>query len=161
MKRLHAALLLVAGFGGAIVAFAPAVPDPVEYPDGYRRWNHVKSAYRPPAGTEDPESGFMHIYANDLALRGYETGHFADGAVLVFDVLAGVTRNGRIVEADRRRVDVMHKDSVRFGATGGWGFERFRGDTRERVVAERAGAVCFSCHASRSDSGYVFSRYRP
>ena len=133
----------------------------VPYPDGYRRWAHVKSALSAPKSDADARSGIHHIYANPLALRGYETGRFADGSVIVFDLLAVTTQNGTTKEAGRKLVDVMHKDSSRFAETGGWGFEEFRGDTRDRVIGVRAGTACFQCHTQRKDQGYVFSALRP
>jgi hypothetical protein len=55
----------------------------------------------------------------------------------------------------RKVVDVMQKDSTRFAATGGWGFDEFRGDTRERTTAPIA--TCVQCHTRRRDNDYVFS----
>jgi len=54
-------------------------------PEGYRNWTHVKTAVNNPAFAS--HSGFHHIYANAKALEGYKTGQFADGAIIVFDVL--------------------------------------------------------------------------
>lgn len=133
----------------------------VPYPDGYRRWAHVKSAIGAPKSENDPRAGIHHIYANQLALRGYETGRFPEGSVIVFDLLAVTTENGTTKEAGRKLVDVMHKDSTRFAETGGWGFEEFQGDTRTRVLGARARTACFQCHTQRKVQDYVFSGLRP
>ena len=133
----------------------------VPYPDGYRRWTHVKSALSAPKSDADPRAGLHHVYANALALRGYETGRFPEGSVIVFDLLAVTTENGTPREAGRKLVDVMHKDSTRFAGTGGWGFEEFQGDTRTRVLSDRARTACFQCHTQRKDRDFVFSRLRP
>ncbi len=80
--------------------------------------------------------------------------------MIVFDVLAVETVKGATVEKERRIVDVMHRDSSRFAATGGWGFEEFRADTQERNVGPRAEAECFKCHSSKKDHELVFSELR-
>jgi hypothetical protein len=153
-----AAALALLGFARPLpVARSPEVP----YPDGFRRWAHVKSTLSAPRRDADPRSGIHHIYANEMALRGYATGRFPDGSVIVFDLLDVATADGTTREGARKLVDVMHKDSARFAATGGWGYEEFRGDTRERVVADRASTACFQCHTQRKDSDYVFSKLRP
>jgi hypothetical protein len=138
-----------------------ATSSEVPYPDGFRRWAHIKSSLSAPKSDADQRAGIHHIYANELALRGYETGHFPEGSVIVFDLLAVSTANGTTKETGRKLIDVMHKDSTRFGRTGGWGYEEFRGDTRVRVVRDRAPIDCFQCHTQRKDHDYVFSGLRP
>jgi hypothetical protein len=55
----------------------------------------------------------------------------------------------------------MLKDAQRFPSTGGWGFERFLGDseTDPALTAEQK-ATCFSCHERRKAQDYVFSKLR-
>jgi hypothetical protein len=104
--------------------------------------------------------GIHHVYANDRALRALKRGGpFPDGSVLVFDLLEARREEGAIVEGPRKIIGVMEKDSRRFSATGGWGFEGFKGDTRERLVKEPA-SECFSCHQKERGQDYVLSRYR-
>jgi hypothetical protein len=146
---------------GLTIAAPAATYHDVPYPEGFRRWTHVKSSLSAPKGNADKRAGIHHIYANDLALRGYETGHFPEGSTIVFDLLSVVTENGTTREAGRKLVDVMHKDSSRFAQTGGWGYEEFLGDTRSRVVQERAATDCHQCHTQRKEQGYVFSGLRP
>jgi hypothetical protein len=56
----------------------------------------------------------------------------------------------------------MHKDAARYKATGGWGFEGFKGDSRsERAVGAKAVEACFGCHEGQKATGYVFSKKRP
>src|SRR6185369_5668699 len=79
--------------------------------------------------------GIHHIYANEKALEGYRTGRFPDGSALVADFLETRENTGITTEGARRRIDVMVKESKRYAATGGWGFEQFRGDSQtERLV---------------------------
>jgi hypothetical protein len=133
----------------------------VEYPDGYRDWTHVKSmVIQQGHALYDAFGGIHHIYANKKALEAMKKDKaFPNGAVIVFDLLEAKSDNNAIVEGSRKVVGVMQKDSKKFAATGGWGFEGFKGDTKERVVKD-AKKDCFDCHAPQKDSDYTFSKYR-
>jgi hypothetical protein len=144
----------------AVAASAVAADDPstVPYPDGYRMWTHVASSVT----NQGPQSGTIHnIYANAAALEGYRTGRFANGSIIVGDLLRPRAEGFMNVSDSRIRVAVMHKDSARYAATGGWGFQQFRGDSRTdlMVVADSGAARCFSCHSTRTQSGFVFSTW--
>ena len=134
----------------------------VSYPDGYRDWRHVKSmviAQGHPLFASF--GGIHHIYANELALQGYEKGTFPDGSVIVFDLLEATTEGGATTEGRRKVLGVMQKDATRWAATGGWGFEGFKGDSRsDRAVGGAAATACFACHTSQKERDFVFSRPR-
>ncbi|MGD0627275.1 MAG: cytochrome P460 family protein [Thermodesulfobacteriota bacterium] len=83
---------------------------------------------------------------------------FTDGAVLVFDLLEAKQENNSLVEGPRKFIGVMQRDSKEFIDTGGWGFEEYKGDTKERVVGEPKSS-CFPCHEAQKQTGYVFSDY--
>lgn len=150
----------------AALAFPTAVlatdPPPVAYPEGYRHWAHVKSmVIQPGHPLADSFGGIHHLYANKAALDGYRNGRFPDGAVIVFDLLDAKSAGNAIEEGARKVVGVMVKDSRRWPATGGWGFEGFKGDSRtDRVVGTNAAAACFACHTSQKERDYVFSSSR-
>lgn len=148
----------------AVVALpAPAAPDDagVPYPEGFRRWAHVKSAYVPEEITQAGQyRGWHHIYANAAALEGFATGRFADGSALAFDVLEVKTDAGSVQEGPRKFTDVMYKDAKRFAATGGWGFEEFTGAARTRALDAAKAAACFACHEKRSPQTFVISTLR-
>jgi len=147
-------------FGSAVTAtaaFRASGAGPVPYPDGYRHWVHVKSEL---IGPGRPSHGLHHIYANDKALLGYRTGRFPDGSVLVFDLLEVATADDVTVEASRRLIDVMHKDSNRFADGGGWGFEEFRGNSRDPALDAPARMGCLQCHTKKKDRDFVFSEFR-
>lgn len=151
---------------GLTLAFV-AVPSLAEtsavpYPDGYRAWYHIKSMLieegHPLFGSF---GGIHHIYANEKALAGYENGRFADGAVIVFDLLEAETAGGAVTEGSRKVAGVMHKDARKYAATGGWGFEAFGGgDRASRAVGGDAATACFGCHAPQKEHDYVFSSLR-
>ncbi|AFH50894.1 Nitric oxide reductase [Ignavibacterium album JCM 16511] len=145
---------------GAAVLFGFS-NDEVKYPEGYRNWTHVKTLILEKGHPlYDAFGGIHHIYANKTALEGYKAGNkFKDGSVIVFDLLETVSADNAVAEGNRKVVGVMEKNSKKYRDTGGWGFEAFKGDTRERVVKNMEGD-CFSCHLSQKDKDYVFSEYR-
>jgi hypothetical protein len=134
----------------------------VAYPEGYRDWTHVKSmVIQPGHALYEQFGGIHHVYANDAALAAMKSGKpYPDGAVLVFDLLEAKTEGNAVVEGPRKVLGVMQKDSKRFAATGGWGFEAFAGDTGNRAVQD-AKTGCFGCHTGRKETDFVFSSYRP
>jgi hypothetical protein len=169
MSRPHPqaiALSAITALAVAAAAFAAATPEPVPYPDGYRDWVHVKSmVIQEGHPLHSAFGGIHHLYANKTALVGYRTGTFADGAVIVFDLLdAQATPDHAIVEGPRKVVGVMHRDAARYAATGGWGFEGFKGDAHDqRAVGPDpavAASACFDCHRQREAQGFVFSSWR-
>jgi hypothetical protein len=137
----------------------------VPYPEGYRTWVHVRSGLVTKQHPNFAASGgFRHIYANPQATAGYRdpAGKFPDGSVIVVDWLEGKDDNGSFTESTRRRLDVMMKDSVRFAATGGWGYEQFIGDSRteRNVPAAAVTKQCAACHSGPGTRDSVFSKLR-
>ena len=146
----------------------PTPLSPVPYPEGYRTWTHISSAVLPrkPVATgstadESPSAaphGLLHnLYANDLALEGYRTGHFPEGAILIADWFVLEPRGPELIQGRRKSINVMIRDA-RYTETGGWGFEDFEGDSpTTRNVGPNAVQACFSCHQRANDREYVFS----
>jgi hypothetical protein len=128
----------------------------IDYPQGFRKWVHVKTAVvGPQSAFFKSGGGIHHVYANGKAMEGYETGAFPDGSILVFDLLDAREAG------PRQRIDVMVKDSRRFSASGGWGFERFLGDSQtDRPLTEEHRGQCVTCHQQRKAHDLVFSEYR-
>lgn len=146
----------------AIVATARAAdPVPVPYPEGFREWAHVKSMQILPGHPLfDAFGGLHHLYANSRALEGYRKGRFPDGAVIVFDLHEAETEGNSMTAGPRKVLGVMHKDAKRYAATGGWGFEGFKGDSKtERAVGANAKTACYDCHAAQKAPDYVFSAF--
>jgi hypothetical protein len=153
--------LVVTVLSVGMIAMADGNANKVDYPEGYRQWPHVKSMVLEEGHPlYDSFGGLHHIYANAKALSAMNAGKaYPDGAVLVFDLLEARAENNAIVEGARKVVGVMQKDARKFAETGGWGFEGFKGDTRERVVTD-AKTACFACHAGQKAQDYVFAAYR-
>lgn len=134
----------------------------VPYPEGYRSWRHVKSmVIEKGHPLYDSFGGIHHIYANPKAVEGYRSGKWPDGAVLVFDLLEAKSGGGAVAEGARKVVGVMHRDGRRYAATGGWGYEGFKGDSKtERAVGANAAQACHSCHMAQKERGYIYSAWR-
>ena len=152
------AILLTATFTGSAFAGDATVP----YPSNYRDWHHVKSmVINEGHSLYGSFGGIHHLYANKKAMKGYKSGKFPDGAVIVFDLLEAKHGGNAIVEGDRKVAGVMHKNARKYASTGGWGFEGFaNGDKSKRVVGNNAKTACFGCHEPNKDSDYVFSSLR-
>ena len=158
--QTHIKILILAATGFiASPVFAAEVP----YPYGYRDWHHVKSmVINPGHPLHDAFGGIHHIYANAKAVNGYSKGKFENGSIIIFDLLEAKSDGNAVTEGARKVVGVMHKDAKRFAATGGWGFEGFKGDSKtERAVGKNADSACFQCHVPQKASDYVFSKLRP
>ncbi|MGZ7064118.1 MAG: cytochrome P460 family protein, partial [Candidatus Angelobacter sp.] len=82
---------------------------------------------RPQSAAFATEGGIHHIYANEKALEGYDTGKFPAGSVIVYDLLETKEIVGNTIEGPTRRVDVMVKQSDVYRTTGGWKFMSFPG----------------------------------
>ena len=134
----------------------------VPYPAGYRQWTHVKSmTINQGHALFDAFGGIHHLYGNKQALQGYKRGKFADGSVIVFDLLEAKAADNTVQEGPRKVLGVMLKDSRKYKDTGGWGFEAFKADsTTERVVGMNAATACFQCHTAQASNDFVFSSFR-
>lgn len=153
------AISAVAAAGVAAAADSTAV----SYPKGYRDWHHVKSMVISPGhGLYDAFGGIHHLYANKLAVQGYKTGKWPDGAVIVFDLLDAKTADNTVTEGARKVVGVMHRNAGKYASTGGWGYEGFKGDSAtDRAVGGNAASACHQCHIAQKDVAFVFSKLRP
>jgi len=156
------ALLVVTVISAAGFSLWAQHDDIAPFPKEFRKWAHVKSVLvGPQSAAFATEGGIHHIYANDKALEGYESGKFPDGSVIVYDLLETKEIAGNTVEGSTRRVDVMVKQSELYRTTGGWEFMSFPGGNPDsaNLTAERQ-AGCAGCHANRKDHGFVFSEFR-
>jgi len=136
--------------------------DAVTFPKEFRKWAHVKSVLvGPQSAAFATEGGIHHIYANDKALEGYDTGKFPDGSVIVYDLLETKEIAGNTIEGQTRRIDVMVKQSERYHTTGGWEFMSFpEGNPATGNLSAERKATCFTCHAHRKEHDFVFSEFR-
>lgn len=134
--------------------------DSVQFPDNFRRWVHVGTGVILPGANPQlmSEEGMHHIFANQKAVDGYASGGFADGSIIVYELREAQQKNGVIFEGERKRVDVMIKDSSLYKGTGGWRFERFWNTDETQNVIHDSGTSCFQCHSKANTHGFVFSQ---
>lgn len=161
MKRNMILLLATAISVGGFSLLAQ-IDDAAPFPKEFRKWAHVKSVLvGPQSAAFATEGGIHHIYANEKALVGYETGKFPDGSVIVYDLLETKEVAGNTIEGPTRRVDVMVKQGQHYRETAGWGFMSFPGGNpaEGKLTVERQ-AACAACHAKRNDHDSVFSEFR-
>lgn len=131
----------------------------VQYPENFRRWVHVGTGVIMPGGPlPESEQGMHHIFANQKAVDGYSSGDFADGSIIVYELREAQQKHGVISEGERRRVDVMIKDSRLSSSTGGWRFERFLGSDQTEDAVHDSATSCFGCHSQAKAHGFVFSQ---
>lgn len=160
MKQLFIFLTLFVAFS-ITYGLNAEVTSKVGYPEGYRAWQHVKSmVIKPGHPLENPFRGIHHVYANNKALKGLKTGNYPEGSVLVFDLLNYDDTGNALTEGERKLIGVMEKDSRKFIATGGWGFEGFGGNSKSNRITKDGGKSCFDCHSSEKKHNYVFSKLR-
>jgi hypothetical protein len=163
MRLRPAAAILVLALAGVVPAEEAKSP-PVAYPTGYRQWTHVKSMviHSDKNPLYSQFGGIHHVYVSPDGVRAMtKGGSFPDGTVLVFDLLEAKEDNGAYVEGPRKLLAVMVKERGKYKATGGWGFDAFKGDSRtERTVSDPF-EQCFGCHQEQKDNDFVFSGYRP
>jgi hypothetical protein len=153
--------LLFTGLLLASTAYVYADKDGIPFPEGYRNWLHTKSMLiQLGHALENPFQGIHHIYANGKAANGLKSGKYADGSVLVFDLLKYEEKDKTIQEAERKLVGVMLKDSAKYASTGGWGFEGFAGNSKTERLVKDGGKSCFDCHSPEKGKDYVFSSLR-
>jgi len=157
-------ILMLSPVAFLIVSFALSgqTDEASSFPKEFRKWAHVKSVLvGPQSAAFATEGGIHHIYANDKALEGYDSGKFPDGSVIVYDLLETKEVAGNTIEGQTRRVDVMVKQSERSASTGGWEFMSFSGgDQSNGKLTVARQAVCAGCHAHRKDHDSVFSEFR-
>jgi Cytochrome P460 len=153
--------IIIAGLFCVVTTFSYAEKAGVPFPEGYRNWLHAKSMLiQPGHALENPFQGIHHVYANGKAANGLKTGKYADGSVLVFDLLKYEEKDKTIQEGERKLVGVMHKDATKYASTGGWGFEGFAGNSKTERLVNDGGKSCFGCHEPQKPKDYVFSELR-
>lgn len=138
----------------------------VPFPESYRSWQLVKSiVVGPDSSLFATRGGIHHYYANRLAIAGYKTGKFPEGAIIVDEAMwmkdgDGLAK-GIWLENGRRFIEVMSKDANLYKATDGWGYERFEGETHNGQLGPDGQAHCNDCHEKAQSHNHVYSSLRP
>jgi len=172
MKRFPLFLFALATLGtlAALIAPAPGHADGTtpafvtEMPSGYRDWRWISSAHE--AGNLNSLGALL---GNDVAIKAYRAGTlpFPDGTMLAALHYHHVPsdENNKIfgqaqsfVPGTPTNIQFMVKDSIKYAATGGWGFGHFQ-DGKPATAAFMK--PCFACHQKAAATDLVFTRYAP
>jgi Cytochrome P460 len=169
MKRAHFRILVVltAPFAFAAMPLATESANAedaspifgVTIPDGYRQWELIA-----PSHESDPLNELRAVLGNSLSMTAYRAGTlpFPEGAILVklaWKHIVSDEFKPAFVPGATTTVQVMVKDSIKYAATGGWGFGRF---INGKPVDEAQHKTCFGCHqANVKEHDLVFTRYAP
>lgn len=173
MKRIGFLLVAVAAVAGVFAFRAPAsgradqASAPVfvtTIPDGYRDWRLISVAHE-----AANLNSLGAILGNDVAIKAYREGTlpFPDGTIIaaLHYTHAPSAENNKIFGRPQSftpgtptNIQFLVKDSVKYAATGGWGFGHFQGG---KPGAEALMKTCFPCHAQAKASDLVFTHYAP
>jgi len=150
--------LAIAGIVIARQQTVPPAPNGMTLPEGYRDWRMLASSVRSDNNT------MRVILGNDIAIKAAREGRinpWPDGTTFaklswkqkIHEKWPTATIPGEFVQ-----VEFMHKDSKKYGPTGGWGFARWRGMDL-KPYGKDAGFVqeCFGCHTPMKENDYVFT----
>ena len=180
MKPIAFALIAVAALGGAIVYMAPASGQAdgeaspiygIKIPRGYRNWQLISVNHLAGGNLKQLRAQL----GNDIAMSAFREGKlpFPDGAIIASlhwneaasdennKVLASGFPGAGLesyVAGSPVNIQFMVKDSIKYAATGGWGFADF---TNGKPGNEALHKTCFSCHEPAKDRDFVFTRYAP
>jgi hypothetical protein len=136
----------------------------IKIPAGYRDWKVISVAH---------EAGNLNdlraLLGNDIAIKAYREQKlpFPDGAIvarLAWSYVPSEENNkvfGReqsFIAGPATTVQFMVKDSIKYKATGGWGFAQFKdGKAADDALLK----TCFPCHVPVEARDFVFTRYSP
>jgi hypothetical protein len=136
----------------------------VKIPPGYRDWKLISVAHE-----EGNNNDLRAVLGNEVAIKAYREGKlpFPDGAIiarLAWSYVPSEENNkafGRaqsFVAGAPINVQFMVKDSIKFAATGGWGFAQFKDGNPADEAPLR---TCFPCHQPAKAEDLVFTHYSP
>ena len=164
MKRFFHVLFATAGLL-ALVALPAQSADDLKPPVGYRNWFHVNTMIvdrTSPLVAQGLAAGMHNAHVNSVgeaALR--KGGPYPDGTMFLIDLHEFSVDAGSYVEGPLQGIALMEKDSKKYAATGGWGFQFWlSGDAKKPAVTDAA-KQCFACHEPRKSQDYVYSTYIP
>lgn len=142
--------------------FPPIV---AELPPGYRDWRLI-SVVREAGKLDDIRA----VLGNDIAIKAYREGTrpFPEGTIiarLAWGFLPSEennktfgTKQSYVAGPPKNGVQFMIKDSVKYAATGGWGYGQF--DDGKAASASML-TSCYPCHKAFKEHDFVFTNYAP
>ena len=169
-KLLGTAVIAVSGVGVYMASTSGHADEKaapifgVKLPPGYRDWKVISVAHE-----SGNNNDLRAVLGNDVAIKTYRDGKlpFPDGAIIARLAWTYVSseENNKVFGRDQSfvagppiNVQFMVKDSVKYAATGGWGFAQFK-DGKPDGGAQLN--TCFPCHVPAKAEDYVFTHYAP
>jgi len=136
----------------------------IKIPPGYRDWKLISVAHE-----EGNNNDLRAVLGNDVAIKAYREGKlpFPDGTIiarLAWSYVPSEENNkafGRpqsFVAGPPINVQFMVKDSIKYAATGGWGFAQFKDGKPDGTALLK---TCFPCHQPAKAQDLVFTHYSP
>jgi cytochrome P460 len=161
-RRLRGLLCAAAGML-AVMAVSAGAADDLKPPVGYRNWFHVNTMIVDKASPLFAQLGGMHnVHVNSVGEPALKTGGpYPDGTMFLTDLHDFTVVDGSYVEGALKGLALMEKDSKRFAATGGWGFQFWVGGDATKPAVTDATKQCFECHQPQKAQDYVYSTYIP
>jgi hypothetical protein len=106
--------------------------------------------------------GMHNVHVNPVGEPALKTGGpYPDGTMFVTDLHDFSVVDGSYVEGALKGLALMEKDSKKYAATGGWGFQFWVGGDPKKPAVTDATKQCFECHQPKKDQDYVYSTYIP
>src|ERR1700678_4404047 len=173
MKGITLALAAFVILAGMIAFMAPASlhaddsAAPIfvtKIPPGYRDWRLISVSHE-----AANLNSIGAVLGNDVAIRAFRDGKlpYPDGTIIAALHYGHVpsAENNKVfgqaqsfVPGSPTNIQFMVKDSVKYAATGGWGFATF---IDGKPAAAASMKSCFPCHNQAKASDLVFTRYAP
>lgn len=159
-----AAALAAAAFGVTALADTPLSP-----PKHFRQWFHVNSQVVTKDSVLFDDFGGVHnVYLSPGGVPMLKNGKpYPDGTIFVDDIRRFTIQDGTYVPGERKVLAIMVRNTRKYAATGGWGFQAWdEGDAKKPLVTDPA-KQCFGCHTQKVAiprpgwHEYVFSTYIP
>jgi hypothetical protein len=166
MNMLHSKSFLTQAVVVALLALgtvsaAPA-GDKLTIP-AFQHWYLVNSMIvTKDSPLSDAIGGLHHIYVNSVGFARLQKGGstpYPDGTIFTDDVRDFSLANGSYSQGSRKAIPVMLKDSKKYAATGGWGFQAWAGGDPAKPLVTDAVKSCFTCHLPQKANDFVFSTY--
>ncbi len=158
---LAVAIVAAVGAGWGMAAQESSEPaydtTKIELPKDYRSWTMVRTFII--ADKKLPAYGIRNAFFNPPALEALKKGGTAypDGAVIALTVHEIVDApDGRQTQGPSRGLNLMVKDSKKYGATDGWGYARFNPKGEPMKINPMKN--CHECHLGVEKTGWVFTK---
>ena len=162
-NRRVSGLLCAAAGVLAVVAVSARAADDLKPPVGYRNWFHVNTMIVDKTSPLFAALGGMHnVHVNSVGEPALKAGGpYPDGTMFLTDLHDFAVVDGSYVEGALKGLALMEKDSKKYAATGGWGFQFWAGGDPAKPAVTDATKQCFECHQPQKAQDYVYSTYIP